>query len=151
MNERIWWIISIGGYGKYAFYASKDEAEENRIAKSEWEGQGGRKSKANYNKPGDVALVEQSRNSYLRSIHHGTNGIETLPPPLEDKKELAMSKGRSNFKDIGKRITYKPEKIETLDNGWFLVKIKEGEEVVEEHLFSSLKRASNFVTIIGLV
>lgn len=151
MSERIWWIISIGGYGKYAFYGTKEAADTNRIAKSEWEGEGGRKSKANPNKPGDVTLVNQEIEKFTRSAQNGTIGDKEIPPPLEDRKELAMNKGRSNFKNVGNWITYKPEKIETLDNGWFLVRIKEGEEVVEEHLFSSLKRASNFVIIIGLV
>jgi hypothetical protein len=61
-DMRDWWILSIGGYGEYAVYATKDEAEERKLAKAEWEGGGGRKRRADANKHKDVTLVEQARN-----------------------------------------------------------------------------------------
>ena len=38
-----WWLITVGGYGSFAFYGTETEAEEMRQHKARWEGGVGRK------------------------------------------------------------------------------------------------------------
>jgi len=44
--KRRWWSINIGGYGRYSFYGTKEEAAFSRDAKAEWEGGTGTMRKA---------------------------------------------------------------------------------------------------------
>lgn len=41
--KRYWWLISIAGYGDFAFYGTEREAENMRRHKAYWEGGTGRK------------------------------------------------------------------------------------------------------------
>jgi hypothetical protein len=147
---RDWWILSIGGYGEYAVYATKDEAEERKLAKAEWEGGGGRKRRADANKHKDVTLVEQARNQRGRSRAIGSSDDEELPP-LEHKKEAVLNRGLNHFNKPTGNITYKPEKIQLLPSGVYLVEILDNGDVVEQHLFKTIERATNYVAIISLV
>jgi hypothetical protein len=36
-NHKIWWRITVGGYGEFAFFGDQFEAEERRKAKAVWE------------------------------------------------------------------------------------------------------------------
>ena len=35
---RKWWLISVSGYGEFAYFGTENEAEEMRSHKSSWEG-----------------------------------------------------------------------------------------------------------------
>jgi hypothetical protein len=50
-----WWLITIGGYGKFGFFGTEKEAEEMRAHKAEWEGGVGRKSPIEPTHPQAVA------------------------------------------------------------------------------------------------
>lgn len=37
-SNRSWWLIRVSGYGDFAFWGTKEEAEEVCFHKSQWEG-----------------------------------------------------------------------------------------------------------------
>lgn len=56
--KKQWWIISVSGYGTFAFKGTEAEAEEMRAHKANWEGGVGRKRLAdptNINDRGEIA------------------------------------------------------------------------------------------------
>ena len=55
--KKLWWIITVGGYGSFAFKGTEKEAEEMRAHKAEWEGGSGRKRKADPKNSKDAELV----------------------------------------------------------------------------------------------
>lgn len=45
-RKRLWWTITITGYGPFQFYGTVEEANWEKEAKAEWEGGYGRKRPA---------------------------------------------------------------------------------------------------------
>lgn len=46
-RKRDWWLINITGYGPFEYYGTKEEAEQAKNDKAEWEGGRGTKRRAN--------------------------------------------------------------------------------------------------------
>jgi hypothetical protein len=55
---RLFWIINIHNYGKFAYYGTEKEAEYKRKCKSNWEQSIGIKRLANTDKKEDLELIE---------------------------------------------------------------------------------------------
>lgn len=151
-DQKIWWIISLGGFEEtQAFYGSIQEADQFRIAKSEWHGMGGRKAKAKLDNSKHIELIEQKRTQIERGIGRGV--YQEVPPPLEDRKKESLNRGFSQFKKVSSNTRSKIDikDITMLNDGWFEILVIEESELVEKHLFSNFERASDYITLINLL
>jgi hypothetical protein len=65
--SRQWWVITVAGYGDFAFYGTEDESEEMRRHKARWEGGVGRKRLA----ADDDPLVQRQTERVKREVELG--------------------------------------------------------------------------------
>ena len=81
-DERCWWIVKVTGYGTFPGYGTKEEAEEKRAAKAEWEGGVGRMEKADRTNRTHREMI-QVENEQRRAFRaRGNTGYEEDLPEL---------------------------------------------------------------------
>ena len=81
-DKRVWWVIKITGYGTFAYYGTKEDAEDKRRAKAEWEGGVGRIEQADPSNTMHRELVNQERTQRQDFRDKGYPGYEEDFPEL---------------------------------------------------------------------
>lgn len=80
-DSRVWWSINVTGYGRFEYFGNRDEAEEMREHKADWEGGRGTIRKA---KPEEIA---KARTSVAEMVKRGYGWDRTDPREIESIRD----------------------------------------------------------------
>jgi 23S rRNA A2030 N6-methylase RlmJ len=81
-SVRAWFIIRVTGYGAFAYYGTKEDAEDKRAAKAEWEGGVGRIEQADPTNTMHREMVAQEQKQRVEFRAKGYPGYEEDFPEL---------------------------------------------------------------------